>query len=367
MAVAKAGTVVYNAAAMEEFRAGREAEMNAKIGEMGNTISEYERTAAQLEAEAVDLEEQAADQDVIALYATMTVYYTDAKGNKCSKSVPDTAKRSQASSQATRLRSTAAEKRRQAADLRAQIIALNVSITTLKNTISVTNNYIRNLSDIVQRTDLTYAQKLQAITAEIQDFTQKMKGIYNSFSVNSLDIWENVNDNPSTGVPVVAGGVALADLIFGGAVTAYFIKLIYDIYNNAQKSIAQMEENNKSEDEKNSGDTHNETNSSEQNNSSNKGSQSKTIDDILEGATPGRKTMGRTDQWDKSGGYEQALDDFNSLNPSDVHDIETRYGGGKAGKLSDGTKVDVRPGSTAGPPTLEFQDGRNRVKIRYIK
>ena len=69
----------------------------------------------------------------------------------------------------------------------------------------------------------------------------------------------------------------------------------------------------------------------------------KTVEDILEGATPGRKTKGKAQQWNKSGGYEQALKDYNSLDVRDSHKIETGYGSGITGTLSDGSKVNVRP------------------------
>lgn len=93
---------------------------------------------------------------------------------------------------------------------------------------------------------------------------------------------------------------------------------------------------------------------------------SASIDDILDGAEPGRKTKGKSKQWEKSGGYEKALDDYNHLNPSDSHEIDTQYGPGKSGVLSDGSKVNVRPGSSQGSATLEVQKRNgDRIKIRY--
>ncbi len=94
----------------------------------------------------------------------------------------------------------------------------------------------------------------------------------------------------------------------------------------------------------------------------------KTVEDILEESTPGRKTKGKSQQWNKSGGYEQALNDYNSLDVKNSHEIETRYGPGLMGILPDGSRVNVRPGSTQGDATLEIQKPNGvKIKIRYGK
>ncbi|WP_068786947.1 RHS repeat-associated core domain-containing protein [Paenibacillus phocaensis] len=87
----------------------------------------------------------------------------------------------------------------------------------------------------------------------------------------------------------------------------------------------------------------------------------KSVDDILEGASPGRATKGKATQYGKSGGYNQALDDFNSMGVTEVKDIP----GGKVGKLPDGRTVNVREKSSDGRPTLEIYDGKKSTKIRY--
>ena len=90
------------------------------------------------------------------------------------------------------------------------------------------------------------------------------------------------------------------------------------------------------------------------------------IDDILDGATPGRDTKGKTKQWEKSGGYEKALEDYNRLKPAGSRDIETGYGTGYTGTLPDGSKINARPGSSCGKPTLEIQKPNGtKIKIRY--
>ncbi|WP_427340827.1 hypothetical protein [Caloranaerobacter sp. DY30410] len=87
----------------------------------------------------------------------------------------------------------------------------------------------------------------------------------------------------------------------------------------------------------------------------------KTVDDLLEGATRGRATKGRSKIYDKVGDFNQALDDFNSLNPRNVRDIDI----GKVGALEDGRTVIVRTKSSDGRITLEIQKGKNKIKIRY--
>jgi hypothetical protein len=85
------------------------------------------------------------------------------------------------------------------------------------------------------------------------------------------------------------------------------------------------------------------------------------LDDILEGAQEGRKTKGKTKQYEKEGGTEQANKDFDDLEPQNVNDFD----GGRTGTLEDGRKVNVRNKSSDGRPTLEVQEGKKKTKIRY--
>lgn len=80
------------------------------------------------------------------------------------------------------------------------------------------------------------------------------------------------------------------------------------------------------------------------------------------GATPGRKTKGRTKLFEKPGDFDDALGDFDDLGPSDVTGLND---GGFVGDLPNGDKVNVRPTSSDGRPTIEIQHGKNRIKIRY--
>ena len=91
------------------------------------------------------------------------------------------------------------------------------------------------------------------------------------------------------------------------------------------------------------------------------GEDAATVDDILQDATPGRPTKGRTRQFEKPGGADEANSDFDSLKPGDVREIP---GGGRRGTLPDGRRANVHTGSD-GRPTLEIQSGPDRVKIRY--
>ena len=95
-------------------------------------------------------------------------------------------------------------------------------------------------------------------------------------------------------------------------------------------------------------------------------SSSKTVDDIIEGAEPGRVTKGKTTQYEKPGSYEQTSEDFDALNPTNVKDINTKFGPGKTGTLSDGRTITARPGSSDGRPTLEIRNSNGRgIEIRY--
>jgi hypothetical protein len=92
------------------------------------------------------------------------------------------------------------------------------------------------------------------------------------------------------------------------------------------------------------------------------------IEDILKGANESTNGKGIARNFDKSGGFEQTLKDFESLDldPATVKDIQTKYGPGKVGKLRDGTTVVARPGSSTGGPTLEITVSNSKVyKVRY--
>ena len=90
------------------------------------------------------------------------------------------------------------------------------------------------------------------------------------------------------------------------------------------------------------------------------------VDDVLKDANPGDETKGRTENWDKSGGMEQANKDFDKLVPNGGKEITDSKGGkGRTGVMEDGRKVNVRPNSNDGRPTVEIQDGKDRIKIRY--
>jgi RHS repeat-associated protein len=73
-----------------------------------------------------------------------------------------------------------------------------------------------------------------------------------------------------------------------------------------------------------------------------------------------------THQWEKTGGYNQALEDFKNLNPNNV---QFRPNGTTTGVLPDGRPINVRPSSDnggKGPPTLDITNGKNNAdKIRY--
>lgn len=86
------------------------------------------------------------------------------------------------------------------------------------------------------------------------------------------------------------------------------------------------------------------------------------IDSVLSDARRGKETKGRTTQYEKSGGFDKAISDFDSLKPQNV---QNRGNNTITGDLSDGRKANVRSQSKDGRPTLEIQHGNKQTKIRY--
>ena len=90
---------------------------------------------------------------------------------------------------------------------------------------------------------------------------------------------------------------------------------------------------------------------------------SKSLRDVLSGAAKGRATKGKSSQYTKSGVYNEAMEDFKSLNPTDIK----QSGKTMIGKLEDGRTVNVRPHSSEGSATLDVYNPKNgtHIKIRY--
>ncbi len=88
----------------------------------------------------------------------------------------------------------------------------------------------------------------------------------------------------------------------------------------------------------------------------------KTVEDILKSAKPS-ENKGQLKQFEKPGGYDEALKDFESLGVTDVKNI----GVGKTGTLPDGRQITVRMRSRDTRPTLEIQSKASNkiIKIRY--
>jgi len=87
-----------------------------------------------------------------------------------------------------------------------------------------------------------------------------------------------------------------------------------------------------------------------------------TVEDLVNGSTPGRATKGRSKLLHRKGGVDQANRDFDALSPTNVRDVGD---GTRVGTLPDGRKAIVRSESSGGPPTLEIQDGKRKTKFRY--
>ncbi|SCJ29222.1 Cell wall-associated polypeptide CWBP200 [uncultured Clostridium sp.] len=88
-----------------------------------------------------------------------------------------------------------------------------------------------------------------------------------------------------------------------------------------------------------------------------------TVNDLIKKSTPGRATKGKSTQYNSMGGYNQALSDFYSLNPTNIR----KSGNTIIGDLSDGTTVNVRSHSTQGSATVDVFNPVNRThtKFRY--
>lgn len=88
------------------------------------------------------------------------------------------------------------------------------------------------------------------------------------------------------------------------------------------------------------------------------------LEEILSNAKPGRETTTKKlKQYEKEGGLEQAIKDFEKLNPSKIRNIPK----GKLGELLSGIRINVRTDSSDKRPTLEIHNSitDQRIKIRY--
>ncbi len=94
----------------------------------------------------------------------------------------------------------------------------------------------------------------------------------------------------------------------------------------------------------------------------------RTVEDILEECVkkPQNKANFFTKQYQKSGNYQRAMQDFESLCPKDVKPFTKGEVSGLQGKLADGRNVSVRTGSSGeNLPTLQIQEAKIKIKIRY--
>lgn len=85
-----------------------------------------------------------------------------------------------------------------------------------------------------------------------------------------------------------------------------------------------------------------------------------TLKYILQHAKPGRETKGQSTQFEKPGGYNEAVEDFEKLKPSDIKNLEKNK---KIGTLTDGRIINIRKESSDERPTLEIYNPI--IKIRY--
>ena len=98
------------------------------------------------------------------------------------------------------------------------------------------------------------------------------------------------------------------------------------------------------------------------------GTKALTSQEIADKFVSGMEDISRsgTKNFQSYGGYEKALEDFNSLPLENIKEINTSFGKGYVGTLSDGTDVVVRRGSTSERgATLEFQIRQSKGGVSY--
>ena len=208
--------MAFNAAAMERVRADNERMMNAQMNEMRDSKAMLELSANTLDSEAAELDNQAAAQELVAATAMKTVCTGSGKDRVC-MDVPDVAARAAAAAKAASLRAQSAEKRAQSAALRSHAAALGVEVGKLSQTLVESNAFMRKLIDLVQQTDLSYAQMMEHVIAATQDYTNRMQAVYDSIgdipgfsggSVNGV----NANFNPLTGAGAVISASTVREM-----------------------------------------------------------------------------------------------------------------------------------------------------------
>lgn len=89
----------------------------------------------------------------------------------------------------------------------------------------------------------------------------------------------------------------------------------------------------------------------------------KTVEDLLSDTKLGRKTAGKTKQYEKEETGDEAFKDFESMGVTNIENINN----GKRGILPDGRDINVRTDSSFKAPTLEIYDRKTErsIKIRY--
>lgn len=89
----------------------------------------------------------------------------------------------------------------------------------------------------------------------------------------------------------------------------------------------------------------------------------KLLEEIMQDAKRGEETKGKSKIFEKKGNYEDALKDFEKLDPSNIKDMNGKMG--KIGDLPDGRKANVRLDSKDTRPTLEIFNPNNRSSIKF--
>ena len=202
---------------------------------------------------------------------------------------------------------------------------------------------------------------------KIQQLPNIPPSVINCFRAVAVGIAADIADGPLPfGTIIVIGASAALVTVVAlnwktvgpqmGKISKYFQDAFAQSASSISKAFAEMTQNAKKEAEK-----------KEQAEKEKKKAESeKRVKDVLKDKKKDEEHSGNTKIYKGRGGYEQAKKDFDKLNAGK----RTQYPNGTTvGELPDGTKINVRPGSSnisGNKPTLEIQGkGQLKIKIRY--
>jgi len=165
---------VWNRTSAEQVRAECVAAMQRQVDNMLSTAGSYESIAYGLDL-------RASAQEEIARTARRTEWETDSEGVRQSRTVPDTARRSEASGRATALREQSSALCKTAADVRQ-------ASRELEDAIKETNKTFLQLYESAQESDLHHTGQMNLISSEIGAYVQWLEQIRDSIGDGALNL-----------------------------------------------------------------------------------------------------------------------------------------------------------------------------------